>query len=499
LDNTSQPSALAFAPYGNVLFLTLQGTDRIVALDPKTRLVLAKGETGAAPQGIAVDADSGRLFVQDFLGRTVGVYDAANILRNGADTLLRRAAVPVSAREPLPTTVLAGKRIFYGAADSRMSQDGYTSCAACHLDGAQDGQVWDFTDRGEGLRNTTTLLGKSGMGHGPLHWSANFDEMQDFEHDMRGPFGGKGFLTEVLFRQGTRSSPLGDPKAGHSPDLDALAAFVASLTSIRRSPFRTPEGSFTAEARAGEAIFRRSDLGCAACHVPPSFTDSRLPGSTRPAPGAVTVFAGAASRYTAEGFLLHDVGTLKASSGRRLNQEQLPGLDTPTLLGLWETAPYLHDGSATNLLDVLTTANPGDKHGRTSHLTAQEREQLVAFLLQLDATDAGPDAAMPRLPGPFSPSLSEVRSAGGRLLGFRLAGSRSAPPPSLGLHDLHGRRVGTFPAGAWRSPGGASTRDEWYLPWSAMKGSSADGKPGIFLVQPLGREKLRPLKILIGP
>ena len=34
----------------------------------------------------------------------------------------------------------------------------------------------------------------------------------------------------------------------------------------------------------------------------------------------------------------------------------LDGLDTPTLLGLWASAPYLH-GSASTSLEVLTTAN----------------------------------------------------------------------------------------------------------------------------------------------
>jgi hypothetical protein len=34
---------------------------------------------------------------------------------------------------------------------------GYLSCASCHLDGEGDNLVWDFTQRGEGLRNTIPL------------------------------------------------------------------------------------------------------------------------------------------------------------------------------------------------------------------------------------------------------------------------------------------------------------------------------------------------------
>lgn len=57
--------------------------------------------------------------------------------------------------------------------------------------------------------------------------------------------------------------------------------------------------------------------------------------------------------------------------------------DTPTLIELWRTAPYLHDGSAATLRDVLTTANPDDKHGKTSHLTADQLNDLIAYLLSL--------------------------------------------------------------------------------------------------------------------
>jgi len=83
--------------------------------------------------------------------------------------------------------------------------------------------------------------------------------------------------------------------------------------------------------------------------------------------------------------LLHDVGTLTAGSGRRLH-ESLSGIDTPTLHGLWSSAPYLHDGSAATLHDVLRTKNPSDEHGATSHLDDTEVADLVEYLLSLDGT-----------------------------------------------------------------------------------------------------------------
>jgi len=65
-----------------------------------------------------------------------------------------------------------------------------------------------------------------------------------------------------------------------------------------------------------------------------------------------------------------------------------PQIDTPTLRFLYDSAPYLHDGSAATLQDVLTTANPNDEHGVTSHLTEQELADLIAFLLALPYDEA---------------------------------------------------------------------------------------------------------------
>jgi hypothetical protein len=195
-----------------------------------------------------------------------------------------------------------------------------------------------------------------------VHWSGNFDEIQDFENDIRNNFGGTGFMTDAQFNTGTRSQPLGDRKAGLSADLDALAAYVGSLGAVGLSPYRNADGTLTTAAVAGRDIFRGSGQ-CTSCHSGADFTDSA---------------AG----------VLHDVGTIKASSGKRLGGP-LTGIDTPTLKGVWDSAPYLHDGSAATLLDVLTTANAGNRHGMTSGLGAAELQQLVAYLQQIDDSPEG--------------------------------------------------------------------------------------------------------------
>ena len=69
--------------------------------------------------------------------------------------------------------------------------------------------------------------------------------------------------------------------------------------------------------------------------------------------------------------------------GTRSALDRSGAFDTPTCVELWRTGPYLHDGSAVTLKEVLTTKNPDDKHGKTSHLSEEEIDALVEYLLSL--------------------------------------------------------------------------------------------------------------------
>ncbi len=402
LDNRNLPADVCFSPLGDYVFVTAQGNDLVLVLDAYSgSSVGAIDGTGKAPGGVVLSPD-GKLFVQAFLSRAVDVFDVREILasRDLAGPT-RLAEVPSVQDERLASEVLLGKQIFYNSRDDRMSRQGYLSCASCHLDGMDDQRVWDFTDRGEGLRNTTQLLGRRGAGQGRLHWTANFDEIQDFEHDIRNAFGGRGFLSDEDFRRGTRDQPLGESKAGLSRELDALAAYVGSLEHVHPSPHRDPDGSLTAVALAGRAHFER--LGCGSCHAGPDFSDS--------ASGA-----------------LHDVGTLTPASGGRLGTP-LTGLDTPTLLGLWESPPYLHDGSARTVREVFTLRNPEGRHGATHTLSEVELDELVAYLMQLDSER--PLRTLPALPGDreaepglgcaVGPSVGRPASRAAGLLALALA------------------------------------------------------------------------------
>jgi MYXO-CTERM domain-containing protein len=406
-NNRALGLAAAYSPLGDYFFVAMLGSGGISMIDTYNgNSVAGLLKVAIAPDGVAIDG-AGRLFVHAFLSRKVIVIDAAAALAGTAFDLPMIADIATIDTEKLAPAVLSGKKIFYDASDPRMTQHGYISCASCHLDGFEDGRVWDFTDRGEGLRNTTSLLGKRGIGQGRLHWSANFDEVQDFEHDIRNAFNGTGFMTDADFMTGTRNTTLGDRKAGVSRELDDLSAYVTSLDRVRPSPFRAADGGLTADGRAGREIFARA--GCAECHSGPEFTDSS---------------AG----------VLHDVGTLRPTSGKRLNGP-LEGIDTPTLRGIWATAPYLHDGSAATLLEVVSGRNLDDRHGRTSALSESERNALVSYLLQID--DSGDEPERRGGGCGCQTTRSPRGSVGGifaLLVGFGFARARrdrrSAPPPA---------------------------------------------------------------------
>jgi PKD repeat protein len=359
-DNRGFAAAGTYSSRGDYLFVAMRGGRGVERYD-----VLGGAQAGTlldvgyAPSGLALSPDDRHLYVDAALSRELRIYDVSSF-----DVLPQPIEIiPIVTQEPLAPEVLRGKQLFNDSHDPRIAKHGYIACAHCHLDGEADRRTWDFTDRGEGLRNTTSLLGRSGTGHGPVHWSANFDEIQDFEHDMRGPFGGTGLLDDADWISGTVNQTLGDPKAGLSDDLDALAAYVESLAAFPRSPHRANDGALTLEAQAGRLLFESPALGCTVCHTGATMTDSGFLAPADP--------------------LLHDVGTIGPGSGLRLG-EPLTGLDTPTLHELWNSPPYLHDGSAQDLLEVLTAKNLGDLHGATSSLSAAELASLVAYLLSLE-------------------------------------------------------------------------------------------------------------------
>ena len=235
---------------------------------------------------------------------------------------------------PLPADVLNGKKLFNTSVPSALSRDRWISCATCHPDGGTDGRTWFFPD---GPRNTPSLLGVAETL--PMHWSGDLDELEDVEHTIRAIQAGSG-----LVDGDSNCDPAcdqGAPNRGRSRSLDELAAFMRTLR------FAEPNATLDTAARRGAAIFFSPVTRCGNRHPAPLFTDRKK----------------------------HDVGT-----GRPPLDKKGTVFDTPSLRGLPLTAPYLHDGSAATLLDVLTTANASGLHGTTAHLSGMELTDLMAFL-----------------------------------------------------------------------------------------------------------------------
>jgi YVTN family beta-propeller protein len=351
-DDSGVASAAIYDRYGIYLFVALETSREVAVVDAHGGSELFRIDVGRAPQGLVLSPDSRKLYVSNFMDRTVDAYDLAQLQDTGQWTAPRLASRATVTTERLAANVLLGKQLFYDARDTRLARDGYISCASCHNDGGADGRTWDLTGMGEGLRNTISLRGPAAS-HGRLHWSSNFDEVQDFEGQIRTLAGGTGLMTDAAFNTGTRSQPLGDRKAGLSADLDALAAYVASLNEFAGSPYRTSAGALTAEAQTGRSIFKREN--CASCHTGTAFSDS----STNQ---------------------LRNIGTLKPTSGKRLGGP-LTGIDTPTLRSVWQTAPYLHDGSAPTLAAAIAA------HSGVS-LSASDLSALAAYVAQTDGSEA---------------------------------------------------------------------------------------------------------------
>ncbi|MCP4805937.1 MAG: PKD domain-containing protein [Proteobacteria bacterium] len=334
-DNRDLALAAAWSPLGDRLYVAHVGARIIDVLDGFTmQRIGGVQQLGNGLDGLwASDTD---LWAHQRFDREVVRIDLETM------RVVETVGLLVGLDEVLDPQVLAGQKIFYGAFDRRMSGDSYISCASCHLDGDHDGRTWDFTSRGEGLRNTKALWAMAGQG--PLHWSANFDEVQDFNRDIRESMGGTGFLSDEDIAE--TEEPFGPSKAGRSEDLDALTAYVESLADhVPTSPFSTTDGGIAAW-QAG---------GCGDCHSGERLTDS------------------------SEDVVLYDVGTLTDDSGSRLGEE-LVGIDTPSLLSVFYTAPYLHDGSAESLQERFD-ADVGGQHG--APLSAEETDALIGHLLSL--------------------------------------------------------------------------------------------------------------------
>ena len=159
-------------------------------------------------------------------------------------------------------------------------------------------------------------------------------------------------------------------------------------------------GEFPTTVRNGEMTFAGLPFNCLACALVIQTASPPRSGSITWLPDGTTL---AVANLDADSVTL--VGTdpfsrldeivggphpihgeyMMWKRGGGIEKHAGPAFDTPTLLGLYAATSFLHDGHAANLTEVLTTHNPADRHGTTSHLSQAQIEDLVAFLLSLPA------------------------------------------------------------------------------------------------------------------
>jgi hypothetical protein len=187
------------------------------------------------------------------------------------------------------------------------------SCSSCHPEGGEDGHVWHFPS---GLRRTLPLEGGV-MERAPFHWDGMLADM-------------KALFSEVMVKRMNLQATVSDPQVA------ALGAFLEQLPELAPT-----DGLDYAAVGRGEALFRRTDVGCAVCHDGAQYTNNAL----------------------------SDVGT----GGQFV---------TPSLLGVGLRSPIFHDGCAKSVAERFGPCG-GSEHGKASLLSADEQADLIAFLRSL--------------------------------------------------------------------------------------------------------------------
>lgn len=346
---TANPWAAAWAGDGTNLLVTHAGTHELSVIDfPGLMRKLARPPPGGVgkpvPTGypteeevtdltflsglrqlIGLGGNGPRCLVTKGNRALVGNYFSESLTAiDLASTSTPVRATPWPLHTARPMSVRRRGEAYFN--DATLCLESWQSCASCHSsEGRMDALNWDLMNDGKGnAKNTKSLV----LAH----------------------------VTAPAMSLGIRTNAEAAVRAGihhilftvQPPEVpDAIDHWLAGL-----NPEPSPhliDGQLSAAARRGRLLFEDPTVGCAVCHPPPLYTNR---GS-------------------------FDVGTLAPTEGAAVE------LDTPTLLEAWRTAPYLHDGSAATLKEVLEERNVRDQHGRTSQLEPAELDDLVAFLLSL--------------------------------------------------------------------------------------------------------------------
>lgn len=322
---------VAVSPDGNLLALTAGGTHELLLLRLPLPFVAFGGPGDHIEPELLHDAQRfrrvplggrplGAAFSPD--GKTVAI---ANYLRNSVQVVDVETAQVV--REiPLggpaaPSLVRRGEALFY---DAQRSFNQWYSCHSCHVEGHTNGGTFDTFNDGSYDTPKKTLSLRGVTKTGPWTWHGWQPSLRQLVHDSM-----------------TKSMQGPEPTEA---DLDAMLAYLATLDFVP-NPRRSPDGSLSA-AQRGRAVFQAK--ACDTCHAPPNYASSGV--------------------YT--------IGLESPTDAHK-------GFNPPSLCGVINRAPYLHDGRARTLAEVLTKYHrPSTLTGKPD-LTPSELADLTAFLNSL--------------------------------------------------------------------------------------------------------------------
>lgn len=217
---------------------------------------------------------------------------------------------------------VAGQYLFNNAGMTRSHR---FTCSSCHPDGAADGLTWSFVHVDDGMERRNTRDLRAGLEDtGPFRWSGFDKHLNEFVRSE---------VTGLL--------------GGPNPTAQQEKALMEAVGALRLppNPHRRPDGSLTEAAQRGESLFT-GKAGCGSCHAGTKRGGSGLTGW---------------------------VGTTR--EGKKL--------DVPHLTGVYDSAPYLHDGRAERLEEVFEKHNTAQQHGRYHTLTPEERADLLRFVREL--------------------------------------------------------------------------------------------------------------------
>ncbi|MFT5049000.1 MAG: cytochrome c peroxidase [Chlamydiales bacterium] len=281
---------------------------------------------------------------------------------------------------PAPERAL-GERLFF---DPMLSEDRSVSCSSCHLPehGFADDKALSVGIRGQKtLRNSPTIvnraLGKQFM------WDGRADTLEEQvlqpienELEMGLP------LAQAIARLAQEPSYVRDFEAvfGAAPDSELMARALATFVRAQLrggSPvdrFRAGARDALTPAERGGLWFFESRGGCWRCHSGANFSDEGFHNT------------GVASAAGARGD--EDAGRFAVTHERA----DTGAFKTPTLRGLVDTAPYMHDGSQDTLAAVVEFYRQGghanehlDEVLAPIEMTDADAANLIAFLRALSA------------------------------------------------------------------------------------------------------------------